>query len=344
MAEQRAQRRLAAILAADVVGYSRMMQQDEARTLAILKDRRKTVLEPTVANHGGRIIKLVGDGALIEFASAVDAVECAARLQERMAAGNADQSDGLQIVLRIGVNLGDVVVDGDDLYGDGVNIAARLEALADPGGVWISEDAYRQVRGKLALSFEGARVLKNIAEPVRIYRVTNTPAVTVTATTTSTPEKPSIAVLPFANLSGDPEQDYFADGIVADLITQLSRLRDLLVIARNSTLMFKGRTVRVQDVARDLGVRFILEGSVRRAGNRIRVTAQLIDGASGGHVWAERYDRELTDFFELQDEITKAVTVALQVNLTEGDTARIAAEGPATWRRGKPSCRARPQY
>lgn len=329
MAEQRAQRRLAAILAADVVGYSRMMQQDEAGTLAILKDRRKTVLEPTVANHGGRIIKLVGDGALIEFASAVDAVECAARLQERMAAGNADQSDGLQIVLRIGVNLGDVVVDGDDLYGDGVNIAARLEALADPGGVWISEDAYRQVRSKLALSFDdlGARVLKNIAEPVRIYRVTNTPAVTVTATTTSTPEKPSIAVLPFANLSGDPEQDYFADGIVADLITQLSRLRDLLVIARNSTLMFKGRTVRVQDVARDLGVRFILEGSVRRAGNRIRVTAQLIDGASGGHVWAERYDRELTDFFELQDEITKAVTVALQVNLTEGDTARIAAEG-----------------
>lgn len=328
MAEERAQRRLAAILAADVVGYSRLIQQDEAGTLAILKGRRKTVLEPTVANHGGRIIKLVGDGFLIEFASAVDAVECAARLQEGMAAANAGQSDDRQIVLRIGVNLGDVIVEDDDLYGDGVNIAARLEALADPGDVWISEDAYRQVRNKLALSFDdlGARALKNIAEPVRIYRVTDTPAVTVAATR-STPDKPSIAVLPFANMSVDPEQEYFADGIVEDLITQLSRLRDLLVIARNSTLVFKGRTVRVQDVARDLGVRFILEGSVRRVGNRIRVTAQLIDGASGGHVWAERYDRELTDFFELQDEITKAVTVALQVNLTEGDTARIAAEG-----------------
>ncbi len=312
MAEERTRRRLAAILAADVVGYSRLMERDEAGTFAILKARRKEVLEPLVAKHQGRVFKSTGDGVLVEFGSAVNAVQCAVDLQEGMAAANGDQPEDRQIALRIGVNLGDVMVEGSDLYGDGVNIAARLEALAEPGGILVSGTAYDHARNKVGVGFTdlGARALKNIAEPVRVYRVAGQPQLVVGANKIAT-DRPSIVVLPFTNMSGDPEQEYFSDGITEDIITELSRFRFLFVIARNTSFTFKGQSVDVEKIGRQLGVRYIAEGSVRRAGNRVRITAQLIDAQSGHHVWAERYDRDLEDIFAVQDEVTQRIVASI---------------------------------
>jgi adenylate cyclase len=315
-------RRLAAILATDVVGYSRLMEKDDAGTLAILKARRKEQLEPLVAKHKGRIFKLTGDGVLVEFASAVNAVQCAIDFQAAMAAANAGQPDGRQIVVRIGIHLGDVMVEGSDLYGDGVNIAARLEAIAEPGGICVSEDAYRQVRNKLDCAFDdlGRQSLKNIAEPVQVYRIG--PSRPDARSALPLPDKPSIAVLPFTNMSGDPEQEYFSDGITEDIITALSLFRSLFVIARNSSFSYKGRSVKAQDIGRDLGVGFIVEGSVRKAANRIRVTAQLIEASTGNHIWAEKYDRELADIFDVQDELVRSIAAALPGRLDEAALER----------------------
>jgi len=314
MAEERAQRRLAAILAADVVGYSRLMHQDEAGTLAILKARRTEVLQPVVARHRGRMVKLMGDGVLIEFASAVDAVECAVQLQEAMEAANAGLPEDRRVVLRIGINLGDVIVEGGDLYGDGVNVAARLESIAEPGSVYLSQAVGSQIQGKVNLGFDdlGERSLKNIAEPVRIYRIsgrTSGPSRAVSAR--ELPSKPSIAVLPFVNMSGDANQEYFADGITENIITDLARFHDLFVIARNSSFAYRGKATRIEDVSRALGVRYILEGSIQRSGERVRITAQLIDGATGRHIWTERYDRLAEDAFKVQDEVTETIVGTL---------------------------------
>jgi TolB-like protein len=344
MAEQRTQRRLAAILAADVVGYSRLMQRDEAGTLAALKARRSEVLQPVVSRHRGRVVKVMGDGVLVEFASAVDAVECAVRLQEAMEAANAGLSEDRRIVLRMGINLGDVMVEGSDLYGDGVNIAARLEAAAEPGSICVSETVCSHVRTKVALRFEdlGERSLKNIAEAIRVYRVS---AVNDGAYRThrapSLVLKPSIAVLPFTNMSGDPEQEYFSDGITEDIITALSRFRNLEVIARNSSFTYKGKAVNVATIAWELGVEYVLEGSVRRAGQRVRVTAQLVHAASNKHVWAERYDRELTDIFAVQDEVTHSIVGTMAVELDEEFRKQARHKSPEDlqayehWLRGK---------
>ncbi len=325
MPEERAQRRLAAILAADVVGYSRLMQVDEAGTLTSLKARRTEILQPLIATHHGRIVKVMGDGVLVEFASAVNAVTCAVALQEAMEAANAGLPDDRRIVLRIGINLGDVMVEGQDLYGDGVNIAARLEALADAGSVFISQTVFSHVKGKTELDFEdlGERSLKNMLEPVRVYRLSG-PAMTGTATAKGDlPSTPSIAVLPFLNMSGDPEQEYFSDGITEDIITDLSQVSALFVVARNTAFTFKGKAVEIVEAARKMNVRHILEGSVRKAGNRIRINVQLIDGATGGHLWAERYDRDLGDIFALQDEISKNVVGALKVRLLSEELKAI---------------------
>jgi TolB-like protein len=312
MAEERTERRLAAILSADVVGYSRLIEADEAGTLAALKSRRKGVLEPLVAQHQGRVFKVTGDGVLVEFGSAVNAVQCAVDLQQAFASANAELSGDRHIVLRIGINLGDVVVEGSDLYGEGVNIAARLEAIAEPGDICVSEDAHRQVRNKLRVSFDdlGVQTLKNIAEPVRAYRVSEVPAAT-TRPTGAPIEKPSIAVLPFTNMSGDPEQEYFSDGITEDIITELARDRSLFVIARNSCFQFRGPSVDIAAVRRALGVLYVVEGSVRKAGDRVRVTVQLVEAVTQSHLWAERYDRSIRDIFAVQDEVTRAIVVSL---------------------------------
>ncbi|HEX6117862.1 MAG TPA: adenylate/guanylate cyclase domain-containing protein [Dongiaceae bacterium] len=332
MAEERTRRRLAAILATDVVGYSRLAAADEAGTLAALKARRRDVLTPLVAQHRGRIFKVAGDGVLVEFASAVDAVQCAIDLQQGMAAANDGQPEERHIVLRIGINLADVMVEGTDLYGDGVNIAARLESLADPGGICLSAMIHQNVKAKLNLAFEdiGEQHLKNITEPVRTFRIRLGPEaapVSRGAGALPLPDKPSIAVLPFTNMSGDPEQEHFSDGVSEDIITALSKLSKLFVVARNSTFTYKGRPTDIKQVGREQGVRYVLEGSVRRGGNRLRITAQLIDAISGHHIWAQRYDRSMHDVFELQDEITREVTSALQVELTEGERARLWASG-----------------
>src|SRR4029079_11195656 len=308
MVEERTQRRLAAILAADVVGFSRLMEADESGTMAALKVRRKDVLDPLVAQYQGRIFKTIGDGVLIEFASAVNAVQCAAELQQGMAVSNSGKPEDRHIVLRIGVNLGDVLVEGVDLYGDGVNIAARLETIAEPGGILVSSTAHEHVGTKVKVGFKdmGLQALKNIAQPVRAYRVTGTPTIEVAAPK-SVSDKPSIAVLPFVNMSGDPEQEYFSDGLTEDIITELSRFKKLLVIARNSSFTFKGQAVDVKEIGRKLGARYVVEGSVRRAGNRIRISAQLLESATGNHLWAERYDREMEDIFAVQDELVRAI-------------------------------------
>ncbi|WP_192363677.1 adenylate/guanylate cyclase domain-containing protein [Mesorhizobium mediterraneum] len=329
-------RKLAAILAADVVGYSRLAGADEDRTLARLRALRSDLIDPTIAVHNGRVIKRTGDGALVEFRSVVDAVRCAIEVQNGMVERNAGVPQDRRIEFRIGIHLGDVVEESDgDLMGDGVNIASRLEGVAAPGAICLSEDAYRQVKARLDLSVSdlGNTQLKNIAEPIRVYslRVGTTEA-KATATsqpvtsrpTTELPPKLSIAVLPFANMSGDAEQEYFADGISEDIITSLSKLPQLFVIARNSSFTFKGKNVHVQEVGRNLGVRYVLEGSVRKSGNRVRITAQLIDAASGGHLWAERFDRDLTDIFAVQDDVTQQIVGALAINLTEGDRQRLA--------------------
>jgi adenylate cyclase len=318
MAEERAQRRLAAILAADVVGFSRLMEQDEAGTLAILKARRATILQPIVTKHSGRIVKVMGDGVLVEFGSAVNAVSCAVELQDAMGAANADIAEGRRIVLRIGISLGDVLVEGSDLYGDGVNIAARLEALAEAGGVLVSHAVLEHVDRKLPVLFhdQGECVLKNIARPIRVYRVERAavPAIPVPHRSPSQPELPdktSIVVLPFTNMSSDTEQEFFADGLAEDLITDLSKVPGLLVIARNSSFAHKGRSSDVRAIASQLGVRYVVEGSVRRASARVRISAQLIDAATGRHLWGERYDRDLADIFVVQDEVVGEIVRAL---------------------------------
>lgn len=323
MAEDRVQRRLAAIVVADVVGYSRLMEDDEVATLAVLKERRATILQPIVRAHGGRIVKVMGDGVLLEFASAVNAMSGAIELQRKMADANAFLSKARRIVLRIGINLGDVVIDGSDLYGDGVNIAARLQSLAEPGAIFVSGSIRDQVYRKLALGFEelGPTSLKNITEPVRVYRVLDRSAVTMDYGGQATkplplPAKPSIAVLPFTNLSGEAKQDVFTDGLTEDLITDLSRNAGLFVIARHSTFAYKGKSVDVQSIARDLGVRYILEGSARRAADRVRINVQLIDAVGGDHLWAERFDRSLEDIFGVQDEVTEKIVEALVGRLT----------------------------
>jgi TolB-like protein len=327
------ERRLAAILAADVVGYSRLMEVDEAGTLTTLKARRKGVLEPLVAKHHGRIFKITGDGVLVEFASAVNAVQCAVDLQEGMAAANADLLADRHIVLRIGVNLGDVMVEDNDLYGDGVNIAARLEALAEPGSILLSGTAQEYVRKKLKVGFDdlGLQTLKNIMEPVRTYRVAGTQVAT-SAISEAAIDKPSIAVLPFTNMSGDPEQEYFSDGITEDIITELSRFRELFVIARHSSFAFKGKAVTVQQVGRELGVRYVLEGSVRRVGTRVRITAQLVDARTGAHIWAERADREIGDLFVMQDEVTERIVATIAHRLEKTEQARAARKRPDAMR------------
>ncbi len=319
MAEERARRRLAAILAADVVGYSRLMEVDEAGTLAALKGRRKEILQPVVAKHHGRVVKLMGDGVLVDFVSAVNAVECAVELQRAMNAANEDLPQDRQIVLRVGINLGDVMVEGSDLYGDGVNIAARLEALAEPGSVLVSHTVFSHVRSKVQFGFEdlGEQSVKNMAEPLRVYRVSGTsaPSARVTRDKTALPSKLSIAVLPFVNMSGDPEQEYFADGITEDIITDLSKVSTLDVVSRATVFTFKGKPVDIGQMAQRLKVGHVVEGSVRKAGGRVRITAQLIDATTDSHVWAERYDRELNDIFALQDEISQAIVAALRVRL-----------------------------
>jgi adenylate cyclase len=303
MAEERTQRRLAAILAADVVGYSRLMEQDEAGTLATLKSRRSEILQPLVSKHHGRIVKLMGDGALVEFGSAVNAVACGVELQAAMDMANAHVGEDRRIVLRIGINLGDVMVEGSDLYGDGVNIAARLEALVEPGVVYVSQTVFNHVRGKVSLEFENLdeRSLKNIAEPVQVYKVSGVVADTVAPRKSAQPSQTSVAVLPFANLSGDVEQEYFSDGITEDIITDLSKVSTLHVLSRNTVFTFKGKPVEVTKIGKQLNVTHVVEGSVRKAGGRVRITAQLIDANNDSHIWAERYDRDLNDVFALQD-------------------------------------------
>ena len=315
---QAVQRRLAAILSADVAGYSRLMGEDEAGTLAALKRHRTAVVDPEIAAHNGRIVKLMGDGALVEFASVVDAVECAVAVQQGMAKRNAGVPEDKRIAFRIGINLGDIIVEGDDIYGDGVNVAARIQEIAAPGGVCISSKVQGEVTGKVEAAFKdaGEHELKNIAKPVRVYRWTEgTEAPVSEAAPLALPDKPSIAVLPFTNMSGDPEQEYFSDGISEDIITELSRFRSLFVIARNSSFAYKGQSVNVGKIGQELGVAYVVEGSVRKAGNRVRITAQLVEAASGNHLWAERYDRDLDDIFAVQDEVTIAIVTAIEPTL-----------------------------
>jgi adenylate cyclase len=328
MAEERTHRRLAAILAADVVGYSRMMGVNEAGTLTALKAWHRDIIQPLITKHNGRVVKLMGDGVLAEFRSAVNAVECAVDMQEVTAATNEGVPEERKIILRVGVNLGDVIVEGSDLYGDGVNVAARLEAMAEPGGICVSDDAYRQVRDKLDIVFEdaGEHQLKNIVRPLRIFRVRAGTMPLAPQPSLALPDKPSIAVLPFKNLSGDPEQEYFADGIVEDITTALSRTGWLFVIARNSSFTYKGRAVDSKQVGRELGVRYLLEGSIRRAGGRVRITGQLIAAATGGHVWADRFEGAFDDIFELQDRITDSVVGAIEPSLRRAETVRAWAK------------------
>src|SRR5438093_1737890 len=327
--KQPVERRLAAILAADVAGYSRLMGADEEDTLERLKALRRELLDPKIAEHHGRVVKTTGDGMLVEFASVVDAVRCAVAVQQAMRERETGVAADNRIELRIGVNLGDVIVEGDDLYGDGVNIAARVEALADPGGVFVSNTVHDHVRDRLPFLFEdlGEQQVKNIARPVRVYRVrdTGTAAKSPSAPALPLPDKPSIAVLPFANMSGDPEQEYFADGMVEEIITALSRIRWLFVIARNSSFTYKGQAVDVKRVGRELGVRYVLEGSVRKAGQRVRITAQLIDALTGAHLWADRFDGSLEDVFDLQDKIAVSVAGVIEPALQAAEMRRSAA-------------------
>jgi adenylate cyclase len=309
------------------------MGEDETGTLERLKSLRKELIQPRITERKGRIVKLMGDGLLAEFPSVIEAVQCAADIQQDMAGREADLPDERRIRLRIGVNLGDIIVEGSDIYGDGVNVAARLEGLADPGGICISGPAFDTVDGKVDLAFEdvGEQQMKNIAKPVRVYRLASGSPQdgppTHPAEPLPLPDKPSIAVLPFTNMSGDPEQEYFSDGITEDIITALSRISGLLVIARNSTMVYKGQAVDIKQVGREQGVQYVLEGSVRKGGDRVRVTAQLIDATTGHHQWAEHYDRQLDDIFAVQDEITQNVTLEMQVQLTGGEQARVRAGG-----------------
>jgi TolB-like protein len=322
---ERVKRRLAAILAADVAGYSRLTGADEEGTISRLKALRRELIDPTIDTHVGRIVKTTGDGILIEFASVVDAVRCAVEVQRGMASGNRDVAQDKHIEFRVGIHIGDVVVEGDDLLGDGVNVAARLEGIAEPGGICVSEDAYRHARDKVDATFcdIGEQQLKNIARPMRAYRVVvSDDHRSKVASPLSLPDKPSIAVLPFQNMSGDPEQEYFADGVVEEIITALSRFRHLFVIARNSSFTYKGRSVDVKQVGRELGVRYVLEGSVRKAANKVRITGQLIDSSTGAHLWADRFDGSLEDIFDLQDQVTASVVGAIAPKLQQAEIER----------------------
>ncbi len=328
MAAERVTRRLTAILAADVVGYSRLVRADEEATLAALAALRSAIIEPVIARHSGRVFKLMGDGLLAEFASVVDAVRSAVEIQEAIAGGATASDRGL--ALRIGVNLGDVVVDGLDLQGDGVNVAARLEGLAEPGGICIAGAVHEQVRDRLAVPFEdqGDRALKNIDRPVRVWRWAGAAVPVPAVVPPPVQAKPSIAVLPFANMSGDAEQDYFADGMVEEIITGLGRIRWLLVIARNSTFAYKGKSIDIRQVGRELDVRYVLEGSVRRAGGRVRITAQLIATEDGRHLWADRFDGTLDDVFDLQDQITLGVVAAIEPSVRRAEIERAKRQRP----------------
>jgi TolB-like protein/class 3 adenylate cyclase/Flp pilus assembly protein TadD len=322
-------RRLAAILAADVARYSRLMGADEEGTLERLKALRRELVDPKIAEHHGRIVKTTGDGMLVEFASVVDAVRCAVAVQQTMPERNTGVTVDSCIELRIGINLGDVIVEGDDLYGDGVNIAARIEALADPGGVFVSSTVHDHVRDRMPFAFEdlGEQQVKNIARPVRVYRVRDVRAAKAPLQLSSPlplPDKPSISVLPFANMSGDPEQEYFVDGMVEEIITALSRIRWLFVIARNSSFSYKGQSADVRQVGRELRVRYVLEGSVRKAGNQVRITGQLIDAITGAHLWADRLDGSLEDVFELQDKVASSVAGVIEPALQAAENARSA--------------------
>jgi adenylate cyclase len=323
-------RRLAAILAADVVGYTRLMGEDEAGTMNALRARRTELVEPLVKKHGGRVFKLMGDGLFAEFGSAVGATEFAVELQQAMATANRERPEAKGITLRIGINLGDVLVEGGDLYGDGVNLAARLQELAEPGGVCVSAKVHGEVARHLSLAFEdlGERRLKNIVDPVRAYRLDlAAPAARPAGGALPLPVKPSIVVLPFVNMSGEAEQEFFADGLTEDVITELSRFKELFVISRNSSFKYKGKPVNVAEVARALGVQYVIEGSVRKAANRVRVTVQLIDAETDRHLWAERYDRQLEDIFAIQDEVTSAVASTL-AGRVEAATRERAANKP----------------
>jgi len=329
------ERRLAAILAADIVGYSTLMGADEARTVRDLKAHQAVIL-PMIPEHGGRIIDTAGDGILAEFGSVVNAVECAVAIQKAMAARNATIEVDRQMRFRIGINLGDVIYDEARVYGDGVNIAARLEGVAEPGGICVSGTAYEHVHKKLPLTFTdlGAQSVKNIAEPVRVYRIDAGQLAVAglpTKVPLALPDKPSIAVLPFTNLSGDKEQEYFSDGITEDIITELSRFSELFVIARNSSFQYKGKSPDIRQVGRDLGVRYVLEGSIRRGGDRVRITSQLIDATTGAHRWAERYDRKLEDIFAVQDEVARAIVGILAAHVNKAEAERTLLKPPATW-------------
>ena len=336
MAEERVDRRLAAIFAGDIAGYSRLMGVDEEGTMRQLKAHRKQLVDPKITEHRGRVVKTTGDGMLVEFVSVVDAVRCAVDIQRGMAERNSEVPPDKRIEFRVGINVGDIISDSNDIYGDGVNVAARLEALADPGGIMVSRTVYDQVRDKLSFGFEdlGEQNVKNIAHPIGVHRVSlaeGAPPATFKSTAAaepSTANRPSIAVLPFANMSGDPEQEYFADGISEDIITGLSKLRWFFVIARNSSFIYKGKALDVKRAARELGVRYVLEGSVRKGGNRVRITAQLIDAATNNHIWADRYDGDLTDVFALQDEITKKVVAAIEPKLLEAEGIRSQNRSP----------------
>jgi len=318
-------RRLAAILAADVAGYSRLIEADEEGTLGRLKALRADIIDPKIAGHKGRIVKTTGDGMLVEFASVVDAVRCASELQVAMAESNAPLPQDHRIEFRIGIHQGDIVVEDGDIFGDGVNIAARLEGLAEPGGICVSARVREDATGRLDLAFEdiGEQSLKNITRPVRVFRVAMGRKL-VPEPPLALPDKPSIVVLPFANLSGDPEQEYFADGMVEEIITALSRIRWLFVIARKSSFTYKGQSVDVRQVGRELGVRYILEGSVRKGGNRVRITAQLIDAASGAHLWADRFDGSLERVFEFQDQVAVSVAGIIEPTLQAAEIRRVA--------------------
>jgi adenylate cyclase len=333
LSNEHVERRLAAVLAADVAGSCRLIGIDEEGTLAQLRVLRKTLFDPKIAEHHGRVVKNTGDGALVEFASVVDAVRCADKIQRSVAEQNTDVPRDKRIEFRIGIHVGDIIIEDDDIFGDGVNIAVRLEGIAEPGGICVSDDAHRQIRGKIGLDYDdmGPQVLKNIAEPMRVWRIrANGLAATAPnhrpvddAEPLALPDKPSIAVLPFQNMSGDPAQDYFADGMVDEITTALSRFKSLFVIARNSSFTYKGRAVDIKQVGRELGVRYVLEGSVRKAAGKVRISGQLIDATTGAHLWADRFEGDLSDVFALQDEVTVNVVSTIQPKLlqTEVDLA-----------------------
>jgi TolB-like protein/Flp pilus assembly protein TadD len=337
--EDRVDRRLAAIFAGVIAGYSRLMESDEEGTLRQLKAHRKELVDPKITEHRGRIVKTTGDGMLVEFVSVVDAVRCAVDIQQGMAERNADVPVARRIEFRIGINVGDIISDENDIYGDGVNVAARLEALAEPGGILVSRTVLDQVRDKLSFGFEdlGEQTVKNIARPIGVHRISIAQGEKIAGAIGIVPagksefssiHRPSVAVLPFINMSGDTEQEYFADGISEEIITGLSKLRWFFVIARNSSFAYKGKAVDVKRVARELAVRYVLEGSVRKAGNRIRITTQLIDATTGNHLWADRYDGDLANVFALQDEITKKVVAAIEPKLLEAEGARSQSRSP----------------